>query len=354
MLSKLAIFPLLALAVGCAGVQLPKAVTADPPPIRKRNEENVRQFEQERDRAEYEAAKTRWLQQRDVQGCRDGLEKLLGRNPRHRDAQLLLAELLLAQDDAQGAYGHAKAALDAYPNDAQVQYAMGVVTDAMGQRSDALGYFQRAAKMDPHNDAFQAAYQAAQEAARQQVREDRSTTLGVVAETDSAGFAVAAGYAASADPVGQPGRPLHNERDPAGELLRKGQAALAAGSPQAAMDWFRQAVAARPASPEAPLSAAAAALKANRPEMAVELLAAAAKQFPTSVAIHRMLGVAYYRSGDYQSSQVALQQALLLDKSSAISYLLMGCTLAKLGQQQAAESNFRQASALDPRYTVVR
>ena len=78
------------------------------------------------------------------------------RNPRHRDAQLLLAELLLAQDDAQGAYGHAEAALDACPNDAQVQYAMGVVMDALGQRSDALGYTESEAPMDPHNDALQA------------------------------------------------------------------------------------------------------------------------------------------------------------------------------------------------------
>jgi len=82
---------------------------------------------------------------------------VLSRNPRHRDAHLLLAELLLAQNDAQGAYAHAKAALDISPNDASVQYAMGVVMDALGQRSEALGYFQRAAKMDPQNDAFQAA-----------------------------------------------------------------------------------------------------------------------------------------------------------------------------------------------------
>jgi tetratricopeptide (TPR) repeat protein len=341
---------------------LPKAVTADPPPIKKRNEDNVRQFEQRRDQAEYEAAKGRWLQQRDVQGCRDGLEKLLARNPRHRDAHLLLAELLLAQNDAQGAYAHAKAALDASPNDASVQYAMGVVMDALGQRSEALGYFQRAAKMDPQNDAFQAAEKAAEEAAREQLREDRSTTLAVAGAAGSADSAAAAGYTASADPVGQPsrlpdeqaGRLPHNERDPAGELLGKGQAALLAGSPEAALDWFRQAMAAKPDNPQIPLSAAALALRANRPEIAVDLLAAAAKQTPKSAAIHRMLGAAYYRTGDYQSSQVALQQALSLDKSSALSYLLMGYTLAKLGQQEAAESNFRQARALDPRYTVVR
>ncbi len=51
-----------------------------------------------------------------------------------------------------------------------------------------------------------------------------------------------------------------------------------------------------------------------------------------------MLGAAYYRTGDYKSSQVALQQALSLDKSSALSYLLMGCTLAKLGQNEVGGS----------------
>jgi len=80
----------------------------------------------------------------------------------------------------------------------------------------------------------------------------------------------------------------------------------------------------------------------------------AAKHFSKSAAIYRMLGVAYYRLGDFKSSQVALQQALSLDKSSALSYFLMGCTLAKLGQAEPAEAHFQQAKALDPRYTVRR
>ncbi len=115
-----------------------------------------------------EAAKARWEQQDDPKGCREALEKLLARNPQHRDARLLMAELLLAEDDPQGAYEHAKAALDAYPNDAQVQYTMALTLDASGRTSDALAYYERATKMDPQNEAFAAAYQTAREAAREE------------------------------------------------------------------------------------------------------------------------------------------------------------------------------------------
>lgn len=138
------------------------------------------------------------------------------------------------------------------------------------------------------------------------------------------------------------------------ELLHVGQAALAEGAVEAAREYFRQAVAARPDDPQVPISAAVAALRANRPELAVELLAPAAERFPKSAAVHRALGAAYYRGGDYKSSQLALRKALSLDKSNALSYLLMGYTLAKLGQDTAAESHLRQARAMDPRYNVSR
>ncbi|MEN6450449.1 MAG: tetratricopeptide repeat protein [Thermoguttaceae bacterium] len=358
-LSAAAIALSLTLSLGCSGVPLlSKSAANATPSIHKRKEEQVRRFEEVRDRTEYQAAQTRWTQQHDAKGCREGLEKLLARNPRHRDAHLLMTEVLLEQEDSQAAYAHAKAALDIAPNDAEVQYTMGVATDALGQSADALGYFERAAKMDPRNETFAAAYQSAQEMVREQMPGDRSVTLdrggknrsaephGEVQQAGYATTAVAADSSAGNNPAGPAG-------DPA-DLLRKGQDALAADSPQVAIDCFRQAVAAKPDNPQIPLSAAAAALRANRPEMAVELLAAAAKQFPTCAAIHRMLGAAYYRAGDYPSSQLALQQALSLDKSSALSYLLMGCTLAKLGQQQAAENHFRQARTLDPRYTVTR
>jgi Tfp pilus assembly protein PilF len=64
--------------------------------------------------------------------------------------------------------------------------------------------------------------------------------------------------------------------------------------------------------------------------------------------------VAYYRGGDVASSQRAFEEALRLDSSSGLSYFLMGCALAKLGQVDAAENHFRQARSIDPRYASWR
>jgi tetratricopeptide (TPR) repeat protein len=72
--------------------------------------------------------------------------------------------------------------------------------------------------------------------------------------------------------------------------------------------------------------------------------------FPRSAHLYQALAVAYYRRGDYASSQVAAQQALSLDNSSALSYFLVGSALARLGRAEAAEVHLRQARRLDPRF----
>jgi Tfp pilus assembly protein PilF len=95
-------------------------------------------------------------------------------------------------------------------------------------------------------------------------------------------------------------------------------------------------------------------LRHNQPELAIRILEEAKSRFPQNAAIPRSLGAAYYRSGDFKAAQTVLNQAIALDKSCALSYLLMGCTLSKLGQSAAAEEHFRQAQLLDPRYTVRR
>ncbi len=133
-----------------------------------------------------------------------------------------------------------------------------------------------------------------------------------------------------------------------------GQRALSEGDSDAARIAFNKAVAVQPNNPQLPVIAAGAALRTNHPELAVDLLVPAARRFSKSAAIYRMLGVAHYRLGDFQASQVALQQALSLDKSSALSYFLMGCTLVKLGQVESADAFFQQARTLDPRYAVRR
>lgn len=357
------------LAAGCSSAPFSKKVTDTfgESEQRKRSREITQHFEQQRDLAEFEAARARWEQQNDVKGCRETLERILTRNPSHRDARLLMVELALAGDDPDTANRHAKAGLDAYPNDAVMQYTMGMTLDAQGKASEAIAYYERATKMDPRNETFAASYQAAREAAREERAQRQPSRRGSVsaargmsgecvqtdyqqpvskksskARTTGAGGEDSAGYAVGTNNAA------------ANDWLRKGYAALADRSPQAANDHFRQAIDSNPDDPQIPILAGTAMLRANQPELAIELLAPASQRFPNSSVVHRALGTAYYRAGEYQLSQVALQQALSLDKSDALSYLLMGCTLAKLGQREAAEANFRQARALDPRYQSIR
>jgi len=136
----------------------------------------------------------------------------------------------------------------------------------------------------------------------------------------------------------------------AAELIEQGLSAMADGTTALAFACFREAMALRPDDPQIPISAATSALGHNQPEVAVALLEPLLEVFADSAAIRRVLGAAYYRLGDYKSSQVVLQQALSLDKSNGLSYFLMGCTLAKLGHRTAAETHFVQARRLDPRY----
>jgi len=142
--------------------------------------------------------------------------------------------------------------------------------------------------------------------------------------------------------------------DRARAALASAEAALRKGAPELALQRMRAAWATHPQDPQIPISGAALLLRHHQPQAAVALLCEAAERFPRSAAVYRMLGVGYYRLGDDQASQVALQQALSLDKSSALSYFLMGCTLAKSGQSEAAAAHFRQAELLDPRYGVER
>jgi tetratricopeptide (TPR) repeat protein len=148
--------------------------------------------------------------------------------------------------------------------------------------------------------------------------------------------------------------PSRVEAVDARDLLEQGKEALSRGQTATAMTHFRNAIAAKPDDPQVPTAAATAALRYNQPGAAIELIEPAVKVFPKSAALHRILAASYYRRGDYAASQVAAQQALSLDNSSALSYFLVGSALARLGQPEAAETHLRQAQRLDPRYGDAR
>ena len=310
----------------------------------------MRRFEESRDVAEFEAAAAAW-ERGDTTACEETLQRLLVRNPKHRDARLLMADACLAGDRREEAFAHLQAALEAHPDDAQVLYAMALLLDATNRRDEALAYYERAAKQEPDNELFAVGYYTARDGARQPPATPAPQSATGVAATvrmkpdRAAPQAVASDRAGSADPAG--GEAVQ-------ALFQRAGAALQQDSPEAAVVYFREAAGKQPNNPQILISAATTALRYNHPDVAVELLAPAERRFADSAALRRILGVAYYRLGDYRSSQVALQQALSLDKSSALTYFLMGCTLAKLGQSEAAETHFRHAQAIDPRYAARR
>lgn len=273
--ARLAWLAVAAASLGCASVQWPKLPDIpDVAPARKaRQEAVVRQFDQGRDFADYEAALACWRAQ-DVEGCRERLESLLARHPTHVPARHLMAELLLSEN----------------------------------RTDEAWAYLEPVAARPPAK-----------------------------ADGDE-----------NADGVEPAGPAGGSEADAPPGPLEQGALALSRGLPEVAGACFREARAANPRDPQIPLAAALVSLQYNQPKLAVDLLESAVTEVPDSAALYRVLGVAYYRRGDFASSQRALEKAVRLDSSSALSYFLMGCALAKLGQTDAAESHFRQARSIDP------
>ena len=125
-------------------------------------------------------------------------------------------------------------------------------------------------------------------------------------------------------------------------------AAIASADSVAALAAVETDLTNNPNDPQIPISATVAALEANQPETAASIARLGIAFHPTSAGLHRTLGAALYRTGKYASSQVALQQALSLDNSSALSYFLMGCVSDKLGDPEAAQAHFARATELDP------
>jgi tetratricopeptide (TPR) repeat protein len=171
----------------------------------------------------------------------------------------------------------------------------------------------------------------------------------------AAAFAAPAGQTAivKAGPASPPPQIIINEHalaesPPAADVSRQIEEALARGEMPSAAGLIRQAESDHPEDEDIPIAAAVAALRNDRADFAVETLQAAAVRFPGSARLHRVLGTAYYRQGQYAAAEVVIRQALDLDKSSAVAYFLMGSTLSKLGRISEAHEYFRQARALDP------
>ena len=329
-----------ALATGCAGGPWSSRAAPDVHPLKaKRAEEAGKLFGDGRDRSEFAAAQFAW-RQNDVQGCRELLEKVLKRNPGHRDSGLLLAELLLVEQHPDEARRCLEQVLLHHPNDAEALDAMGLLLEAEDKPAEAHAYFVRASQAAPENAEYRLSCQAAAERSQPPSEAAAIVSDDKVSDREASNDHETVRLAASEAPTKS--------------WLEETESALAADQLDAARGHVREAQRSSPHDETIAVSAAVLAIKHDELELAVEFAQAGAAAFPDAAGIYRALGTAQYRLGDLEPAKTSFERAISLDKSHPLSYFLLGSTMKRLGQTAAAEAHFRQAERLDPRYAARR
>ncbi len=307
------------------------------------------------------------------------LERLLKRDPQHLEAGLLLAELMILEQQPEQASAQLKQILARHPQHPGALHAMGSLLEAEGKPQEALAYFQEASRLAPDNQEYKISCQQSRQPTHASLAREAEAPRGASATNESSRRIreQAPSGANSAEDVaetrrselklvstdGQPpasdslaqSRPTvsRNAPDPAGgaqQLIDDGEKALAAGSRQSARDWFLRARRAAPKDPKVPIKTSVLAIKHDELELAIEIAEDGIRAFPESAGLFRILGTAQYRLGQLDAAKASFEQSLSLDKSNPLAYFLLGSTLKKLGQTEAASRNFRQARRLDPRY----
>jgi len=407
----------LSLATGCAGIsKFPDKPREAELTSEERAAEVVRDFERKRDEAQFSAAAQK-LGLGDLSGSQTNLQQLLARSPEHRAARLLLAEVFVCQGQPQMAAMQLETAGKHHPSDAEIEHTLALVRDSMDQREAALAHYRRAAELAPDNSLYVASVETATRAPLAPFTQSEPTllasapagnsirTIGPTApstEVQAVSYAGPVGPTPVAAPIpttppanlaveldaaplppGQSAQPINEgieqcfaeiDQMPVGmamaalqrgdeppasaagsaQLTKAGFEAIAAGNSGAALELFRQAMTADPQNPQIPILAAVEFVRRGEAAEAVDLLAPVAQSFPSSPRFHQTLGLAFYRAGNYQAAQSSLQHALRLDNTHALSYFLLGSTLAKLGEREAAAKHFDQARALDPKFDLRR
>lgn len=146
---------------GCAGTKQFKPVIENAAEERtERERELIENFSQRRDDAQYQAALQSW-ESGDPKGCRDSIDKLLERNPKHKQARQLLADLHLDGGSTEKAKELLEQLLAEFPNDAQIHHSLGMLYDTMTDNEAALRHLSRAVELDPENELYHMCHETA-------------------------------------------------------------------------------------------------------------------------------------------------------------------------------------------------
>lgn len=279
------------------------------------------------------------------------------------DAQLLMAEICIGLGQVSEAVTRLERLLKNYPEDSETHHTLARALEAAGRSTEAIAYFERAAELAPENHAYTLSYDeaASNEPARLSpvVRMakpvERNKPKGLAKSQASGSTAQLASAVSDLKPakdvvIKKTRLKAAASGQSADDLVRQGTAALTAGATASAANYFEQAIQAASDNEELAVTMAVTALRHEQPELAVQLATRALEQHPKSAALYRVIGTAQYQLEHFKAAQVALEQALSLDNSHALSYFLMGCTLSKLGQTEAADWHYGQAKQLDARY----
>ena len=291
--------------------------------------------------AELQLAKDAW-KFGDRTACLAAVDRILERDAGHVEALLLKAEVHVAKNELADANRSIAIALSHDQNNAKAKRLQEIA------RTKQLAERPEEAEMSVSDSEL--AQLPGPVSASTKARPATSTSIAAATQPTASpvltgetatyeSYDVSAGTAEATDQDGSA------DSHPVSSSLTS---AIGSGASLGILASFEAKQASNPNDPQIPISATVAALEANQPATAVSIARRGIASHPTCAGLHRTLGAALYRIGDYKSSQVALQQALSLDNSSALSYFLMGCVSEKLGDAEAAESHFARATELDP------
>lgn len=144
-------------ALSCIGCASWRAAIPTAAPVTEtreaRHAQAVLAFEEQRDRAELEAAMDRW-NQGDIGGCESRLRAILARRPSDVEAHIRLAELAWSMNNAIEAEAEYLAALRLAPDRADLEHALALVLEVTGRPAEASPHFARAAQLDPQNGLY--------------------------------------------------------------------------------------------------------------------------------------------------------------------------------------------------------
>jgi len=354
----------LALAcTGCASLSLPSPSTPDVHAEHKvRKEDATKAFEEKRDLAQYQAAVNRW-QEGDADGCRKSIEQLLTRNPEHREARQLHAELLLWQQAPAAALEQARQYLADHPDDAQAEHTLGMILEDQNQDLEAREHFQAAARLEPKNEVYALSAQTAAEAASlppgaaaaHEASQGEPSSQGPDWQVMAEDAPKRKGNSAAPKRQGKSPAPRSVSNDSITDpLIFKAQQAIVAGDLRSADALLVRAVGSDVQDPQVAIRAGVMVMRYGHAEIAVDVLTTATERFPESATVWRALATAHLAQDNTTAARAALEKSLSIDNSDSLAHYLLSSTLRKLGEAEAADGHAEQARRLDPRVSPHR